>query len=570
MDIKTFKPASHYEPVQKLNSQQALRVIPLGGVGDVTKNMYIYEYGRDIIIVDCGVGFPDEAMLGIDLVIPDISYLQDKKDRIKAIIVTHPHDDHIGGLVYIWPELRCPIYATRLACGFIKSKFTEAKLPKEQIKEINPDYPLSLGVFNISFYRVSHSVPDAVGLVIDTPTGRIIHQSDFKLDWAPIVGSPTDISKIAQLSERGIDLLLIDALGSEKPGYNLPEKNILPTFKKIEEETSGKVLLTTASSNISRIQMAINVASDAGRKVSLIGRSMEGNFQVARDLGYLRVPPGLIIPQEEIKRFSDDKLFLIIAGSQGQPGSALSRVANNDHKFVFLKKGDAVIFSADPIPSTETAQHALIDKLAKMGGDVRYTEMGDELHVSGHETSEEIKMMINVIKPKYLVPIGATYRGMVAFSKLAKDLGFIDREILLVEDGQIINMVSGNVKADGKIEIRNIYVDGLGVGDVGNIILRDRKVMSEEGIVMVIVPVDSQTSQLVGEPDIISRGFVFEKEAEELLAQAKNVVKSCLSDHPNAVLDWRFTRSHIEENLDRFFFEEMHRRPMILPLIVEV
>lgn len=547
-----------------------LKIIPLGGVGDVTKNMYIYEYGQDIIIVDCGVGFPDEAMLGIDLVIPDISYLQDKKERIKAIVITHPHDDHIGSLVYVWPELRCPIYATRLACGFIKGKFTEAKLPKDVIKEINPEYKLTFGAFDLSFYRVSHSVPDAVGLVIDTPAGRVIHQSDFKLDWTPIIGSATEIGKIAQYSEHGVDLLLIDALGSEKPGYNLPEKNILPTFKKIAEETTGKILLTTASSNISRIQMAIDVAVGAGRKVSLVGRSMEGNFQIARDLGYLQIPPNLIIPQEEVKRYADNKLFLIIAGSQGQPSSALSRVANNDHKFVFLKKGDAVIFSADPIPSTETAQHALIDKLAKMGADVRYTEMGDALHVSGHETSEEIKMMINIIKPRNLMPIGATYRGMIAFSKLAKDLGYADRQIILAEDGQIINLISGNARIEGRVEIKNIYVDGLGVGDVGNVILRDRKVMSEEGIVLVIVPVDAQTSQLAGEPDIISRGFVFEKEAEELLAQATSVVKSCLSDHPNAVLDWRFIRSHIEENLDKFFFEEMHRRPMILPLIVEV
>lgn len=567
--MKSFLPQFTHRS-ENTPTHQGLRIIPLGGVGDVTKNMYIYEYGKDIIIIDCGVGFPDEAMLGVDLVIPDITYLKDKVDRIKAIIITHPHDDHIGGLVYIWPELRCPIYATKLAVGFIKNKFIEAKLPKDVIREINPQDKLNLGSFGISFYRVSHSVPDSVGIVIDTPAGRVIHQSDFKLDWTPIIGEPTEIGKIARYAESGIDLLLIDALGSEKPGYNEPEINILPTFKKIEEETKGKILLTTASSNISRIQMAINVASEAGRKVALVGRSMEGNFQVARDLGYLHIPAGLIIAQEEVRRFADDKLLLIIAGSQGQPGSALSRVANNDHKYIFLKKDDTVIFSADPIPSTETAQHALIDKLAKMGVDVRYKEMEDSLHVSGHETAEEIKMMINIIKPKALVPIGATYRGMVAFSKLARDLGFTEKQILLAEDGQIINLISGQSHIDGKIDVRNIYVDGLGVGDVGNVILRDRKVMSEEGIVLVIVPVDSHTSQLVGEPDIVTRGFVFEREAEELLQQARSVVKSCLADHPNALLDWRFTRSHIEENLDKFFFEEMHRRPMILPLIVEV
>lgn len=555
---KTFKP------------NQYLRIIPLGGVGDVTKNMYIYEYGRDIIIIDCGVGFPDEAMLGVDLVIPDISYLKDKLDRIRAIVITHPHDDHLGGLVYIWPELKCPIYATNLAVGFIKNKFTEAHLPKEQIRVINPADKLNLGVFSLSFYRVSHSVPDSVGIMIETPDVKVIHQSDFKFDWTPIIGVPTEIGKIAQYSEKGIDLLLVDALGSEKQGYNAPERTIWPTFKKIAEETTGKILLTTASSNISRIQMAISVAAEAGRKVCLVGRSMEGNFQVARDLGYLQIPPGLVIPQEEIKRFADNKLFLIIAGSQGQPGSALSRVANNDHKFVFLKKGDSVVFSADPIPSTETAQHALIDKLSRMGADVRYKEMEDALHVSGHETAEEIKMMVGIIKPKAVVPIGATYRGMIAFSKLAKDLGFTDRQILLAEDGQIINVTPGGSQIDGRIEVRNIYVDGLGVGDVGNVILKDRQVMAEEGIVLVIVSVDSRTGKLTGEPDIVSRGFVFEKEAEELLATARNVVKSCLSDHPNAILDWRFTRNHIEENLNKFFFEEMHRRPMILPLIVEV
>ncbi|MFA5932733.1 MAG: ribonuclease J [Microgenomates group bacterium] len=563
--LPNFKPHTGNVP-----THQGLRIIPLGGVGDVTKNMYIYEYGRDIIIIDCGVGFPDEAMLGVDLVIPDITYLKDKVDRIKAIIITHPHDDHIGGLVYIWPELKCPIYATKLAVGFIKNKFIEAKLPKDPIHEIDPENKLNLGTFLVSFYRVSHSVPDSVGIVIDTPAGRVIHQSDFKLDWTPIIGVPTEIGKIARYAEKGIDLLLIDALGSEKQGYNEPERNILPTFKRIAEETKGKMLLTTASSNISRIQMAINVAVEAGRKVSLVGRSMESNFQVARDLGYLHIPPGVIIPQEEVRRYADNKLLLIIAGSQGQPGSALSRVANNDHKYIFLKKDDTVIFSADPIPSTETAQHNLIDKLAKMGVDVRYREMEDSLHVSGHETSEEIKMMINIIKPKALVPIGATFRGMVAFSKLAKDLGYGDRQILLAEDGQIINMVSGSSHIDGRVEVRNIYVDGLGIGDVGNVILRDRKVMSEEGIVLVIVPVDAHTSQLVGEPDIVTRGFVFEREAEELLSKARSVVKSCLADHPNALLDWRFIRSHIEENLDKFFFEEIHRRPMILPLIVEV
>lgn len=558
MDIKSFKP--NFD----------LRIIPLGGVGDVTKNMYVYEYGNDIIIVDCGLGFPDEDMPGIDLVIPDISYLKDKKSKIRGIIISHPHDDHIGGLPYLWPELQCPIYASRLAGGFIKNKFAEQRLSFDQIKTIDIEVPLKLGVFNISFYRVSHSVPDAMGLVIETPAGRTIHQADFKLDWTPVVGAPTEVGKIALAGDKGVLLMLIDALGSERHGYNISEKAIQPTFAEIERKTSGKLLITMASSNIGRIQQAINVAVEVGRKVALIGRSMEGNAQVARDLGYLDIPPATVIAADEIKRFPDNKLLLIIAGSQGQPGSALSRVANNDHRFIFLKKDDGVIFSADPIPSSESAQHALIDKLTKFGADVYYTAVTDVLHVSGHARAEEIKMMVSLVKPKYLMPIGATFSHMKAFFNMMRELGWAEDKILLAEDGQVINVRPGKVEFNGKVDTRNIYVDGLGIGDVGNIVLRDRRVLAEEGIVLVIVPVDPRTSQLAGEPDIVSRGFVFEKESEELISGARDVVKSVLSDHPDSALDWRFTRRHIEENLERYFYEETKRKPMILPVLVEV
>ncbi|MFH0937455.1 MAG: ribonuclease J [Candidatus Daviesbacteria bacterium] len=547
-----------------------LRIIPLGGIGDVTKNMYIYEYGEDIIIVDCGVGFPDEAMPGIDLIIPDISYLRDKKQKIKGIIISHAHDDHIGGLPYVWSELDCPIYAQKLASAFIKVKFTEHNLPKDKINTIGVDSKLSLGVFNISFYPVSHSVPDSVGLVIDTPAGRIIHQADFKLDWTPVLGWKTDLGAVAIASQKGVNLMLIDALRVERSGYNLSEKTIQPTFERIETETSGKLLITTTSSNIGRIQQAVNVAAASGRKVAIVGRSMESNFQVARDLNYLDVPPGIIVAADEIRRFPDNKLLILIAGAQGQVGSALSRAANNDHRFLTIKPEDTVVFSADPIPSTEAAQHALIDKLTKMGANVYYTALTDDLHVSGHAAAEELKTMISVAKPKYLMPIGATFRQMKLFSKMAGELGWGKDKVLLGEDGQVVNMWPGLVELDGRVEARNVYVDGLGIGDVGNIILRDRKVMAEEGIVLVIVPVDNKTSQVVDEPDIISRGFVFEKESEELLKKAKQVVISSLKDHPDTLLDWRFTRQHIEENLENFFYEETKRRPMILPVIVEV
>lgn len=564
--IRSFMPKFK----ESVPSFQSLKLIPLGGVGDVTKNMYVYEYASDIVIVDCGVGFPDEAMLGIDLVVPDITYLQDKRHKIRGILITHAHDDHIGGLPYIWPQLNCPIYGQKLTCGLIRAKFSEHNISDDKIKEIGLDTQLNLGVFKASFYRVSHSIPDSTGIVLETPVGNIIHQADFKMDWTPINGQVTEVGKVASMGQKGVLLMLIDALRAERKGYNPSEATIQPTFQRIVEQTKNKALITMTSSNLTRVQQALNVALASGRKVSLVGRSMEGNFQVARDLGYLKVPPGLVIAADEIKSFADNKLLILIAGSQGQSGSSLSRAANNDHRFVTLKKDDAIIFSADPIPSTESAQHALIDKLTKSGVDVFYSAITEDVHVSGHASQEELKLMINLAKPKYLMPIGATFRQIKAFSTMAFEMGYEESKILLLEEGKIVDIRKGNIEVDGRVETKNIYVDGLGVGDVGNVVLRDRQVMAEEGIVMVVVPVDTKTGRLAGEPDVVSRGFVFEKESEELLERAKTIVRSALAGHPDGILDWRYTRRHIEDNLEKFLYDETQRRPMILPIVVEV
>lgn len=554
----------------KPQNMPGLKIIPLGGIGDVTKNMYIYEYKGDILIVDCGVGFPDEAMPGIDLLIPDITYLRDKKSQIRGFVITHGHDDHIGGLPYIWPEIQVPIYAQRLAAAFIKAKFVEHKLPLSKINTVTTSTQLNLGAFRITFFQVAHSVPDSTGLIIETPAGRVVHMADFRMDWTPVNGQITQVGKMARAGDEGVTLMMVDALRSERAGYGLSESTILPTFTRIEAETKGKMIITTTSSNITRIQQAISVAVKAGRHVALIGRSMENNFQVARDLGYIEVPPGVVISPDEVKRYPSNKLLIIIAGAWGQPGSALSRVANNDHRFITIKPDDGVVFSADPIPSSEAAQNALIDKLTKLGAEVYYTAMTDNLHVSGHASQEEIKVAINIVRPQYLIPIGATYRQMKVFARMAYEMGWRKDEVLLLDDGQVISVVSNQVRVDGKVEAKNVYIDGLGVGDIGNVVLRDRRVMSEEGIVLVVVPIDTQTSQLVGEPDVISRGFVFEKEADGLLDEAKKVIKDALSDHPQGILDWRFTRRHIEETLDQFFFERTGRRPMVLPVVVEV
>lgn len=536
----------------------------------MTKNMYVYECGQDIIIIDCGVGFPDDAMPGVDLIIPDITYLRDKIDRIKGIIITHGHEDHIGGLPYIWSEIQAPIYTQRLTAGFIRAKFTEHNLSKDKIFEVKIDQSLDLGNFKVSFYQVSHSVPDSMGIVIKTPQGTIVHQADFKIDWTPVSGQVTDVGRAAQLGNEGVRLLLIDCLRVDKPGFNKSEKSIEASFEKAAIETIGKLLITTTSSNVSRMQQAINVAQRQGRKVAIVGRSFENNFQVSRDLGYLSVPPGIVIAPDAIQSFSPNKVLVLIAGAQGQSDSSLSRAANGVHKQVKLKEGDSVVFSADPIPSTESAQSALIDELSKQGINVYYSAVSSDLHVSGHAAVEELRLMVNLIKPGTLFPIGGTFRHMVSFSKMAQEMGYQKKDVLDAEDGDIIELRQDSIKLSGKVDVQNVYVDGLGIGDIGHVVLRDRQKMSEEGIVVVVVSVDQHTGQPVSEVEIISRGFVFEDMAKELLEESKDVVKQALQKHAHKTADWRFIRKTIEDVLDKFFYRATERRPLILTVVVEV
>jgi len=568
--MKSFKPKSIPQSMPQVNNIQKLKIIPLGGVGDVTKNMYIYEYGNDIVIVDCGVGFPDEGTPGVDLVIPDISYLRDKKDKIRAILITHGHDDHIGGLPYLWPELQVPIYTQRLTAGFIRNKFIEHNLPKDKIIEVKIDEKLDLGVFKVSFYQVSHSIPDSTGIVLKTPVGTIIHQADFKIDWTPVSGQVTDVGTVAELGKEGVLFLALDCLRVDKPGFNKSEKSIEATFEHQAIETEGKLLITMTSSNVSRIQQAINVAAKVGRKVAVVGRSMEKNFQVARDLGYLDVPAGIIIAPDAMSTFPGKKILVLIAGSQGQPGSSLSRAANEEHKQIKLREGDAVVFSADPIPSTESAQNALIDAITRLGVTVHYSAITSDLHVSGHAALEELRLMINLIKPKFMLGIGGTFKHMRSFAKMSYDMGYLKNQIIDCEDGDIINLTADNAKLEGRVDVQNVYVDGLGIGDVGQVILRDRQKMNEEGVVVVVVSVDQHTGKLTGEPDIISRGFVFEEMAKEILDEAREVLKSNIAQHTHKNTDWRFIRKTIEDTLDKFFYHKTERRPLILPVVVEV
>lgn len=551
-----------------------VRILSLGGVGNVQRNMFVYEYKNDIIIIDCGVGFPEEDMPGVDLVLPDISYLRNKKSNIRGILISHGHDDHIGGLPYIWPELDVPIYTQKLTAGFIKNKFTEHKLPKDKIKTLGIDDTVKLGAFEASFYQVAHSVPDSTGIVLRTPIGILIHQSDFKFDWTPVNHQVTDVGKIARVGDEGVLYMAMDSLKVEKDGYTPTEKNIQKRFEDYESQTKGKFLVTTTSSNITRVQQAINVAAKSGRKVALSGRSMESNFQVARDLGYLDVPNGMVIPQEEVKRFPDNKVMIIIAGSQGQPGSSLSRAANRDHKSIMLKKGDTVVFSADPIPGSEVDQFALVDSLTQLGCNVYYSAAERDLHVSGHASKDEIKLLISLARPRYMLPIGANYRNMKAFQEMVVDLNYKPEAAIMWRDGDVIELNKNGYRVvNNQIELSNVYVDGLGVGDVGSIVLRDRQVMSEEGIVMVMIPYNKQQNKMIGNPEIVSRGFVFEQASEDLLDAGLEIVKSVIADHTKAdsqAWDWKYLRTQIENNLEKFFYQETNRRPLILPVIVNL
>ncbi|MEK7565788.1 MAG: ribonuclease J [Patescibacteria group bacterium] len=547
---------------------QKLKIISLGGVA-VNKNMYVYETERDLIIVDCGIAFPDENMPGIDLIIPDISYLRDKQNKIRGIFLTHGHEDHRGALPYILPELpRVPIYGTKLTLGLAKIRCEEAKI-RADWREVKYGEPVKAGDFTVDFIHVTHSIPDSSFLAIQTPAGLICHAADYKFDWTPVDGFPTEVQKIAQVASAGILCLLTDCLRVEKPGYTLSERMIEETFEQQIRKCFGKLIITTQSSNISRIQQAVNVADRHDRKIVFAGRSIEQNCEVAVRLGYLTLPKDKIIQVEDVGRFPPEKIMILATGSQGQDNSALARIANGEHK-IKIHEDDFVIFSQDPIPGTETDVNELINTLIKAGAEVFYSAILDDLHVSGHEAADGLKLMLALTKPKFVWPIGGTLRHIKHYTKLAKSMGYKDEQLILPNDGDIISFENGRAFKDGRAEVKNVLIDGLGIGDVGNVVLRDRKTMSADGIVTVIVPVEKATGEIVGDIDIASRGFVYMKESDELIGEAKEVIRAAIRDHQGPVSDFRFLRRHITDHLEKFLFTATHRRPLILPVILEI
>lgn len=558
------------------SGKDTIRLVPLGGTGNVTKNMFVYEYRydgklRDILIVDCGIGFPDQDMYGVDLVIPDIRYLKDKLDKILGLVFTHGHDDHIGGIPYLFNDLGKPrMWGSTLTAAFANIKLRERKFT-ERVNAVDFDKTIVLGPFQISFIRMTHSIPDAANLVITTPIGIFYHGSDFKFDFTPLDGKLPEIQKINAVGRKHVLLALSDCLGSERRGFTPSETVVGETIEKELSQCTGKFLFTTQSSNISRIQLAIEIAIRSGRQIALFGRSIDQNVEESYRLGYMKFPRELIIRDKDLKRLPPEKQFLIVAGSQGQAESALTRIANDNHQFVHIDEGDTVVFSADPIPGNEENVSNLIEQLYRKGARVAYSEIMEDLHVSGHGSQGDLMLLLSAVGPKYVMPIGGTYRHMMQYKRLAMEIGYDKKHILIPGDGEILEFYpDGNVRTVQKIDLENVMIDGLGIGDVGKIVLRDRQTIATEGIVVIVLPIEQSTGKVTAEPDIISRGFIYMKESGDLVDRAKKIVLQSLKLKKGRMLDWQFIRKQITENIGRFLSKETGRNPLIVPVIVEV
>ncbi len=547
-----------------------LKIIPLGGLGEIGKNMMVMEYENDIIIIDVGLMFPEEEMFGVDLVIPDISYLLERKGKIRGIIITHGHEDHVGALPYLLPQLQVPVYATKLTHGLISVKLKERKaLSGANLEVVPPGGTITLGRFKVETFTVTHSIPDSVGLIIYTPVGTIVHSGDFKIDYTPVSGKPTDLSRLAQLGAQGVLLLLSDSTYAELPGYTPSERVVGEALDRVIAEAPGRVIVATFSSLVSRIQQVIDAAAKYQRRVFITGRSMTDTVRMALELGYLDAPEGVLANLDQLRSLPRNKIVFITTGSQGEPTSALVRMANQDHRQVHILRGDTVVLSASPIPGNEALIHRTVDNLFKQGARVLYSGL-EQVHVHGHASHEELKLVLNLVKPKFFMPIHGEYRHLTLHAELAGSIGVPSDNIFVLEDGDILEVSPETAKKTGKTASGNVYVDGLSVGDIGSVVLRDRKMLSRDGIVMVIIAVDRRTGKLVGRPDIVSRGFVDSKESEKMIEESRNVLARALDHTGERPADWGFINNKVKDTLYKFYFDQTKRRPMIFPFMVKV
>jgi ribonuclease J len=554
-------------------NNDALSIFALGGVGEIGKNMYVVQYGNDIVVIDSGLKFPEEEMLGIDIVIPDITYLVENRDKVKCILVTHGHEDHIGGLPYVLKMLNVPIYATKLTLGLIESKLKEAGLLGDTKRHlIHGESELQLGSMKASFFRTNHSIPDSVGVCLETPEGVVVHTGDFKFDQTPVNEQYADVHKMAQIGKKGVLVLLSDSTNSERPGFTGSERGV---GRQLEEEfrrAQQRVVVATFASNVHRIQQVVDACVKTNRKLAVVGRSMVNVVNIATELGYLNIPDGMIIETDEVNKLAGERVAVLSTGSQGEPMSALTRMARASHRKVEIMPGDTVIIAATPIPGNEKYVGRTVDELFRLGANVIYGPgSASGVHVSGHGSQEELKLMLNFIKPKYFIPIHGEFRMLRQHGILAESVGVEKENIFLVDNGDVIEFHNGEGRKAGKVQAGNVLIDGLGVGDVGNIVLRDRKLLSQDGILVVVITLSKQEGKILSGPDIISRGFVYVRESETLLDEANRIVTSTLNKLMlENVNEWASLKNHVKEALGRFLYEQTRRRPMILPIIMEV
>ncbi|KMK77270.1 ribonuclease J [Alkalihalobacillus pseudalcaliphilus] len=549
---------------------EKVRVFALGGVGEIGKNMYGVEVNEDIIIVDAGLMFPDDDMLGVDIVIPDVSYLLENEDRVRAILLTHGHEDHIGGLSYVLKKINVPVYGTKLTLGLVEEKLKEAGIWRQtKLNLITESSEIVVGSTNVSFFRTNHSIPDSVGICIETEQGYVVHTGDFKFDQTPVDGLHAEIGKMAQIGQKGVLCLLSDSTNAERPGLTKSETEVGQGIQDVFENTASRIIVTTFASNVHRIQQVFEASLKNNRKVAIVGKSMVRVISIASKLGYLTYPEDLIIEVDELNKYDDEHVTILTTGSQGEPMSALTRMAKGAHRQITITQYDTVIIAANAIPGNEKSVAGIIDKLHRIGADVVYGQA--KVHASGHGSQEELKLMLNLMKPKYFVPVHGEFKMQHAHKDLAVAVGIPEENIFLVDKGDVVEFAKGQARKAGKVPSGNVLIDGLGVGDVGNIVLRDRRLLSKDGILVVVVTLNKKTSQIVSGPNIISRGFVYVRESEKLLEDANELVsgilQKCMTENVN---EWSSLKSNVREGLSRYLFEKTKRRPMILPIIMEV
>ena len=551
--------------------KEKLKIIPLGGLQEIGKNITVFEYGDDIVIVDCGLAFPEDDMLGIDLVIPDFTYLEKKQDKIRGLVITHGHEDHIGAIPYLLQKINVPIYATKLTAGLISHKLEEHKLLKStKLKIVNQGQTITLGKIRVEFIRSCHSIPDAVALAIHTPAGTVVHTGDFKIDYTPIDDERMDFGRLAELGNKGVLALMSDSTNSERKGYTMSESTVGEVFDKLFFNCTKRIVVATFASNVHRVQQIVNSAVANNRKIAVCGRSMINMISTAMELGYINVPENVFIDIDMIKNYTDEQLVIITTGSQGETMSALTRMAAGEHKKVTITSNDLVIISANPIPGNEKYVAKVIDDLMKIGAEVVYSSL-EAIHVSGHACQEEQKLMLSLVRPKYFIPVHGEYRQLIAHSETAKKVGIKPENIFLTTNGRILELNEDEAALTGTVPFGKVMVDGLGVGDVGNIVLRDRQHLSQDGLIIVVMSMDSATGEIVAGPDVISRGFVYVRESENLMEDVKKMLREevrKLEEH--GVRDWSTIKSRLKDSLRDYIFAKTKRNPMILPIIMEV